>query len=53
MAFVARLGGYLMATLYVIGGLYYLLISPPLHLFYARAAPAGAASVYVPGKEVY
>ena len=45
-----RIGGSFLALLYAIGGLYYLLSSPPLQLVYDRLPDAGNASVYVPGK---
>ncbi|GKY93911.1 hypothetical protein MPSEU_000358000 [Mayamaea pseudoterrestris] len=42
-------GGILAACLYTVGGLYHLVLSPPLHLLYERSPPAGPSSVYVPG----
>ena len=38
------------AFLYTVGGLYHLVMSPPLHLVYERHPPAGPSSVYVPGR---
>jgi hypothetical protein len=40
----------ILAFLYTVAGLYHLVLSPPLHLIYARSPPAGPSSVYVPGK---
>jgi hypothetical protein len=50
MKFLRRMMGILAALLHATAALYYLAISPPLHLFYEVAPPAGANSVYVPGK---
>lgn len=42
----------MVASLYFVAGLYYLLSSPPLHLLYEPLPPAGPNSVYVPGTRV-
>jgi hypothetical protein len=46
------MGGSLVAFLYAVGALYYLILVPPLNLVYEKAPniDASESSVYVPGK---